>query len=1001
MPGRKRSRGRKKKSTESQPKQPTSTPSVPASTVKPAQYEKGAAAAAASTAGVAAKPATTTASAPTTCTPSTRSTSTPSTAAASSVTTIGATTGAKVSGGGTTTPGSSTGSSKVTTKAPPVSPTKAPPVSAGTTGAVGGAGQLPKELVKPTDTSKVQVKSEVSVAASTPAPAVDPFDALAGSLPSAKPSESPKFTGPEVTEPSVTSGVAYRCGERDDTLPPGYRLKDLEKVPAGQPEKPKKVSKPPTLDEALDSLSSGFVSSPPPGTSTPEVKHETMAAVNTSKNFAPAPPAQKKDVSVPASLSPAPPADKKPKIEIVKPSQESATAAAQNLKPKTEGKKVSPDKPKQDPKADPMSLDALEALVDTLPEAKPVPKCPELKPEEIVDEKKLKSEKGVRVGERDDTLPPEYRFKEDKDKGKKLPSPPKETSMDTSEALDLLSGDFTDSTVAPAVHAPVPPNAQAKQPQVEDLSALDALTGDFVAPAHAKKVCSGAPPVQPPVTKITPPTPEQAYDTDLTALDALGDTLPEAKPVPESPKLRPEEIVDESKLESKKGVRVGERDDTLPPDYRFPKDDPKTQPPPPKKEPSLDTTEALDILSGDFTSSSAAPVVQAPVLPSAPPADSSEDFALEELAGDFVASKSASKVSSAASAPATTGSQAGSMSLDALDALGGLLPEAKLVPESPKLRPEEIVDEAKLQAEKGVRVGERDDTLPPDYRFPKDDPKTQPPPPKKEPSMDPTEALDILSGDFTSSAAAPVVQTPVPPSAPPADSSGDFALEQLAGDFVAPSSASQVCSAVSAPIPPEGQLSEDTTSAMDVLSDTLGDIRPAPVPEPVLPKDIVKEKEVVEERISKPGERDDSLPPEYRPTEADIKAAAEDKAKAAAAAAKQPSFDESKALDILSGDFSSDVPVTLPAPQCQAPPTKASSSDKELGPVLDKLAAKVIPEDFPSTKQSDRKPKGKGGKSKSASKKPAVADVPAVEPLPTKPSTDVASSSPTKKGGKS
>lgn len=37
------------------------------------------------------------------------------------------------------------------------------------------------------------------------------------------------------------------------------------------------------------------------------------------------------------------------------------------------------------PQADPMSLDALEALVDTLPEAKPVPKSPKLKPGQIVD----------------------------------------------------------------------------------------------------------------------------------------------------------------------------------------------------------------------------------------------------------------------------------------------------------------------------------------------------------------------------------------------------------------------------------------------------------------------------------------------------------------------------------------------------------------------------------------------------------------------------------------
>ncbi|XP_017348095.2 calpastatin isoform X5 [Ictalurus punctatus] len=1006
---------------QSQPKQSTSTPSVPVSTVKPAQHEKGAASSTA--AGAAAKPATTRASAATT-TVGTQSTSTASSAAASSVTNVGATTGAKVSGGVTTTTGSSgasttTGSSKATTQAPPVSSAKAPSVSAGTTGSIGGAGKPPTELVKLTDTSKVQepskvtstvtkptattvvsgtpgqkddvkskeakVKSEVSAKASTLVPAVDPFDSLADSLPSAKPSERPRFTGPEVTEPSITSAVAPRCGERDDTLPPGYRLKDMEKkMPIGQPEKPKEVSKSSTLDDAVDSLSAGFVSSTPPGASKPEVKHETVVAADTRKNYAPAPPAQKKqDVSVPASLSPAPPADKKPKTE--KSAKDAVTAAAQDVKPKTE--------------ADPMSLEALDALGDTLPEAKPVPKPPKLRPDQIVDEKKLKSEKGVRVGERDDTLPPEYRFKEDKDK-KPLPPPPKEPSMDTTEALDILSGDFTDATVAPAVHTPAPPKPQAKQPKVEDLSALDALAGDFVAPVQAKKVCSGVPPVPKPATKSTPPTSAQADPMSLDALDALGDTLPEAKPVPEPPKLRPEQIVDEAKLKSEKGVFVGERDDSLPPDYRFLKEDPKSQPPPPKKEPSLDPADALDILSGEFTSTSAAPVVQTSVCPSAPPAYSSEDVALDELAGDFVAPTRASKVCSAASAPTTTDTQADPMSLDALDALGGMLPDAEPVPESPKLRPEEIVDEAKLKSEKGVFVGEREDSLPPDYRFPKDDRKAKPLPPKKEPSMDPTEALDILSGDFTSSSVAPVVQTPVCPSAPPADSSADFALEELAGDFVAPMRASKVSSAASVPPTTERQLSEGTTSAMDALSDTLNDIRPVPEPEPVPPKHVVKEKEVVEERVSKPGERDDSLPPEYRPTEADIKAAAEAKAKAPTAP-KQPSFDDSKALDILSGDFVSGS-VTKPAAQCQAPPAKtSSSSQQESGPVLDKLAGTLLPADFPDTKQRDSKPKGKGRKSKSAPKKPAVADVTAAEPLPAKPTTDVVSSSPTKKGRKS
>lgn len=88
---------------------------------------------------------------------------------------------------------------------------------------------------------------------------MDPFDALASILPSAESVVPPQpvYTGPEVTEVQLPACVsafewpelqhgsavsnrvphvsqhgvvaekAHKCGERDDTLPPGYRFQDM------------------------------------------------------------------------------------------------------------------------------------------------------------------------------------------------------------------------------------------------------------------------------------------------------------------------------------------------------------------------------------------------------------------------------------------------------------------------------------------------------------------------------------------------------------------------------------------------------------------------------------------------------------------------------------------------------------------------------------------------------------------------------------------------------
>ncbi|XP_059550034.1 calpastatin isoform X12 [Myotis daubentonii] len=420
------------------------------------------------------------------------------------------------------------------------------------------------------------------------------------------------YTGPEVSDP-MTSIYIEELGKREGSIPPKYRelLDKKEGITRPPPDSPK----PPGPDDAIDALSSDFTcSSPTTGGKETEKEKSTGEVL--------------KAQSAGVIRSAAPPHEKKRKVE-----------------------------------KDAMSDQALEALSASLGRRKSEPEL-DLSSIKEVDEAKSKEEKREKCGEDDETVPEEYRLKPATDKdGKPLLPEPEEKSKPRSESelIDELSEDFDQAKCKEKPSKPTEKTKKGMVPEdavealagslgkreadpgdgkpaedkvkdqdgkpllpTESKESLPPLSEDFLLDALSKDF--GGPPDTSPLkpfdnTKLTAaiselvsqtpaatthsagPPPSTLKDKELDdALDQLSDSLGQRQPDPDEDKPIKDKVKERAKAEHRD--KLGERDDTIPPEYRHLLDnDDKDKPvKPPTREPKkpADDQDPIDSLSGDF-----------------------------------------------------------------------------------------------------------------------------------------------------------------------------------------------------------------------------------------------------------------------------------------------------------------------------------------------------------------------------------------------------------------
>ncbi|XP_053264381.1 calpastatin isoform X4 [Podarcis raffonei] len=355
----------------------------------------------------------------------------------------------------------------------------------------------------------------------------------------------------EVEEPKAKERKEKKPGERDDTIPPEYRLKpELDKD--GKPLLPKPEEKPKPLSDSdlADEFSKDFACPTPPAEipkpSTPAdvpKKSEAAEPPKTPKeNVATSPAVPSVQPSAPSGVSTKPSAAESKKISTEKVVSAAAAPSVASSAPSV----TSPTSQVPD--------EALEALSGSLGKVEPQPE--EKKPAVDKVKEKAKQEEREKLGEDEETIPPDYRLTEAKDKDGKplLPKPQeKPQPLSESELIDALSEGFSSSSAPTSKAAPT---AAPQKPTGAGKPAV-APTEEVISSASASAVHSSAPP--PPAA-----TPGRKELDD--AADLLADSLGQREPDPDENKPLVDKIKEKAKSEHRD--KLGEKDETIPPDYR-------------------------------------------------------------------------------------------------------------------------------------------------------------------------------------------------------------------------------------------------------------------------------------------------------------------------------------------------------------------------------------------------------------------------------------------------